>query len=46
MKKIIPIILSTLLLAGCAAETKENTYRQVGMEEAMAIIEGIKRDLK
>ena len=39
MKKIIPIILSTLLLAGCAAETKENTYRQVGMEEAMAIME-------
>ena len=39
MKKIIPIILSTLLLAGCAAETKENNYRQVGMEEAMAIME-------
>ena len=39
MKKIIPIILSTLLLAGCAAETQENTYRQIGMEEAMAIME-------
>ena len=39
MKKIIPIILSTLLLAGCAAETKENTYRQVGMEEAIAMME-------
>ena len=39
MKKIIPILLSTLLLAVCAAETKENTYRQIGMEQAIAIME-------
>ena len=39
MKKIIPILLSTLLLAGCAAETKENTYRQIDMEQAIAIME-------
>ena len=39
MKKCILILLAAMLLAGCAAAPKENTYRQVGMEEAMAMME-------
>ena len=39
MKKCILILLAAVLLAGCAAAPKENTYRQVGMEEAMAMME-------
>ena len=39
MKKIFLILLSAFLLAGCAAKTKENTYRQISMEEAVTMME-------
>ena len=41
IKKLIPILLSALLFAGCAAEQSDNpnTYRQVSMDEAVSIME-------
>ena len=39
MKKIFLILLSAFLFAGCAAKTKENTYRQISMEEAVTMME-------
>ena len=43
MKKILIILLSLLLLAGCAPSAPEAekplTYRQIGMEEAIAMME-------
>ena len=39
MKRILPIFLAALLLAGCAAPTEEITYRQVNMDEAITMME-------
>ena len=39
MKMILPIFLAALLLAGCAAPAEEITYRQVNMDEAIAMME-------
>jgi len=39
MKKYLPIILAALLLAGCAAPAEEITYRQINMDEAIAMME-------
>lgn len=40
MKKIIPFLLSVLLLAGCASPAvQENSYRQIGMDEAIELME-------
>ena len=40
MKRILPIFLVALLLAGCAAPAEEITYRQVNMDEAITMMEG------
>ena len=39
MKKIIPFLAALLLLAGCAAQSEENTYRKVTAKEAAAMME-------
>ena len=39
MKKILPIFLAALLLAGCATPAEEITYRQVNMDEAITMME-------
>lgn len=40
MKKIIPFLLSLLLLAGCASPSvQENSYRQISMDEAIELME-------
>ena len=40
MRKLIPFLLSLLLLAGCAAPVdSEASYQQVSMDEAIAIME-------
>ena len=39
MKKILPIFLAALLLAGCATPVEEITYRQVNMDEAITMME-------
>ena len=39
MKKIIPFLMSLLLLTGCAAQSKESTYRQITMEEAVTMMQ-------
>ena len=39
MKKLVPILLAVLLLAGCAAQPAEGGYRQISMEEAISIME-------
>ena len=39
MKRILPIFLAALLLAGCAAPVEEITYRQVNMDEAITMME-------
>ena len=39
MKKILPIILAALLLAGCAVPAEEIAYRQIHMDEAIAMME-------
>jgi len=39
MKKILPIILAAFLLAGCAASAEEISYRQIGMNEAITMME-------
>lgn len=37
MKKIIPILMTLLLLAGCATQSTEAAYRQITMEENESI---------
>ena len=39
MKKILSVFLAALLLAGCAAPTEEIAYRQIDMDEAIAMME-------
>ena len=40
MKKLIPIVLSALMLTGCAgAGNQTNSYRQISMDEAGAMME-------
>lgn len=40
MKKLIPIVLSALMLSGCAgAGNQTNSYRQISMDEAVAMME-------
>ncbi len=36
--KYIPIILSLLLLVGCAAKPENASYRQIGMDEAISMM--------
>ena len=39
MKKLIPILLTTLLFTGCLApQNPANTYRQITMEEAVTMM--------
>ena len=38
MKKILPVLLAALLLAGCAAPVEELTYRQIKMDEAITLM--------
>ncbi|MGM9597040.1 MAG: rhodanese-like domain-containing protein [Eubacteriales bacterium] len=41
MKKLIPILLSALMLTGCAgAVNQTNSYRQISMDEAVAMMAG------
>ena len=41
MRKLIPIVLSALMLTGCAgtSNNQRNTYRSITMEDAVAMIE-------
>ena len=39
MKKFIPFLMALLLLAGCGAQSEEETYRQINAEEAAAMME-------
>lgn len=40
MKKLLPIFITALLLVGCAAHTeREVSYRQITMDEAVAVME-------
>ena len=39
MKKMIVLLLSVFLLLGCASEPSVHTYRQIGMEEAITMME-------
>ncbi len=39
MKIFIPALLLVFLLTGCAAPAKESGYRQIGMDEAVAMME-------
>ena len=39
MKKIIPFLMALLLLAGCGAQSEEETYRQINAEKAAAMME-------
>ena len=38
MKKMITVLLSTLLVAGCAPISEQLAYRQIGMDEAVNIM--------
>lgn len=38
MKRIIPILMTLLLLSGCAAQSAEKNYRQITMEEAITMM--------
>ena len=39
MKKLIPLLLSSLLFTGCASTNNQtNTYRQITMDEAVAMM--------
>lgn len=38
-EKILSVLLAVFLLAGCAAPAKEINYRQIGMDEAVAMME-------
>ena len=39
MKKLFSIILAVLLLTGCGAPATDGSYRQITMDEAVAIME-------
>ena len=39
MKYILPLVLSLVMLSACAAPQPAQTYRQIGMEEAFAMME-------
>ena len=39
MKKILPIFLAAVLLAGCAAPAEGIAYRQISMDEAITMME-------
>ena len=41
MKKLLPILLSALMLTGCAgtSDNKTSTYRQITMDEAVSMME-------
>ena len=39
MKRIISILMTLLLLSGCATQSAEKTYRQITMEEAITMME-------
>ena len=39
MKRILPAFLAAVLLAGCAVPAEEITYRQISMDEAIAMME-------
>ena len=39
MKRIMPLLMALLLLAGCGAQSEESTYRQVNAEEAATMME-------
>jgi len=39
MKQIVPMLLSVLLLAACSAPAAEESYRQITMTEAVAMME-------
>ena len=39
MKRILPIFLAALLLAGCAAPAEGGSYRQINMDEAITMME-------
>ncbi len=39
MKIFIPALLLVFLLTGCTAPAKESGYRQIGMDEAVAMME-------
>ena len=39
MTRILPALMVLLLLAGCTAQSEENTYRQITAEEAAAMME-------
>lgn len=38
MKRIIPVLLAVILLAGCGTSEKTNSYRKVTMEEAVTMM--------
>lgn len=38
MKKILPLILASLALTACGAATKESSYQQISMDEALALM--------
>ena len=38
MKKLFPLVLAVLLLAGCAAPAEEISYRQINMDEAITMM--------
>ena len=39
MKKVMPLLLAALLLVGCAAPAEGNSYRQISMTDAVAMME-------
>ena len=39
MKRIMPLLMALLLLAGCGAQPEASTYRQITAEEAAAMME-------
>lgn len=39
MKYILPLVLSLVMLSACAAPQPAQTYRQIGMDEALAMME-------
>lgn len=39
MKKLLPVMIAILLLAGCSTAAEKESYRQIGMEEAIAMME-------
>ena len=38
MKKLFPLVLAVLLLAGCAAPAEAGSYRQINMDEAITMM--------